>query len=119
MGSARSDGRLLTEAEGELGGGDGTERGIGEGRLKHDAKRLRSEWRVLPKNLSTLAPGRVMEDCISGTDCSLVAPEQFVGQANAWFKRGPIHLDAGGRADTILPSEQQFACRGDQIGQAV
>src|SRR5258708_21681667 len=101
------------EADGALSSGDGTERGIGEGRLKHDAKRLRSEWRVLPKTLSTLAPSRVMEDCISGTDCSLVAPEQFVGQANARLNRGPIHLDAVAPNDTIPPIEQQFACRWD------
>ena len=79
---------------------------------------LAQEGWVLPQALSTLAPGRVVEEGVAATQHCLVAAEYLPASADPRFEGCPVHVDARRPTHTILIGDEKLSSCGNVIGQA-
>src|ERR1700688_1112959 len=88
---------------------------------------LGEKGRVLPKALSTLAPGGIVVYGEAAAEYGFIAAQDLIGGANSRFEISPIHVYASGGVDSALIGNQKLArscvrtsCGGGRnvVGQA-
>src|SRR6202166_67102 len=73
---------------------------------------LGEKGRVLPKALSTLAPGGIVVYGEAAAEYGFIAAQDLIGGANSRFEISPIHVYASGGVDSALIGNQKLARSG-------